>query len=216
MWTSRWRTAVGAVVAALALTGVSACGGGAGAGGDCPSWGNTTLRIGGGATGGQYFVMGAEMSKLINDNLKCVRSTSAAGTSAEFIRSGLDVVLTIGDNAYSAWSGVGGNSFNKGEKYDYWYGGTGFGTPFFTIAMKNSPLKSVKDLGPNNTIATNAPTLTQVLNEYLAAHDVKPKTTIIEGYDQSLTALRRARSMPSSSVRHTRTRRSWKRSRPPT
>ncbi|WP_460403019.1 TAXI family TRAP transporter solute-binding subunit [Actinophytocola sediminis] len=183
---------VALLVAAATTMGLSACGDSSTAdGGDCPSWGDATVRVGGGATGGQYFVMGGELSRLINEELDCVRATSAAGTSAEFIRSGLDVVLTIGDNAYSAWSGVGGNSFKEGEKYDYFYGGTGFGTPFFVVALKDSPLDSVSDLGPDDTIATNAPTLTQVLDEYLAVHDVSPKTTIIEGYDQSLTALRR-------------------------
>lgn len=184
---------VAVLVAAVTAVGLSACGDSSSeaGGGECPSWGDTTVRIGGGATGGQYFVMGGELSRLINEELDCVRATSAAGTSAEFIRSGLDVVLTIGDNAYSAWSGLGGNSFKEGEQYDYFYGGTGFGTPFFVVALKDSPLESVDDFGPDNTIATNAPTLTQVLDEYLAAHDVKPKTTIIEGYDQSLTALRR-------------------------
>lgn len=179
-------------LAAVTAMGLTACGDDSTEAGEgCPPWGDTTVRIGGGATGGQYFVMGGELSRLINEELDCVRATSSAGTSAEFIRSGLDVVLTIGDNAYSAWSGVGGNSFKEGEQYDYFYGGTGFGTPFFVVALKDSPLETVDDFGPDNTIATNAPTLTQVLDEYLAAHDVSPKTTIIEGYDQSLTALRR-------------------------
>lgn len=160
--------------------------------GGCDVWGdNVSLTIGGGASGGAYFIIGAELAEIINDELECVTASSSSGTSAEFIRGGLDIVLTIGDNAYAAWSGEGGQGFEEGEQYDYRYLASGHNSEFLYVVPADSDKQAFSDFGAGDTLGVSAPTLVPHNRDLFDAYGAtETQIDILQGYDQLLTALR--------------------------
>lgn len=173
-------------------TDAGAAGEGNFAEGGCEVWGeDREVTIGGGATGGAYFIIGAELAEIINDELECVTATAASGTSAEFIRGELDIVLTIADNAYCAWSGDGCQGFQEGELYDYGYMGSGHASSFLYVVSEDSPAESFSDFASGDLMGVSAPTLVDFNRNLLDLYGAEEaEVEILQGYDQLLTALR--------------------------
>lgn len=196
------RRVAAAVTAALTTLALSACGGGGDDGGETSDaaggggsseceWDDANLAIGGGATGGSYFLLGATLEKLIDSEIPCAEATTAAGTLNEFARAEKDIYFTQPDAAYAAWSGEGGQGFDEGEEYpETRVMAVGYPNIFAMIVKADHPGESVADLTDSDVVGTSAGTTTEVLEKLFELHGVSPELTVITSFDQLMTALR--------------------------
>jgi TRAP transporter TAXI family solute receptor len=199
--TKNRRRVAAAATAAFTVLALSACGSGdedtadaAGAGDGGTSgceWDEANLAIGGGATGGSYYLLGATLESLIDSEVDCAEATTAAGTLNEFARAQKDLYFTQPDAAYAAWSGEGGQGFDEGEQYDDTrILAVGYPNIFTMIVNADHPATSVADLTEDDVVGTSAGTTTDVLEKLFELHGVNPQLTVITSFDQLMTALR--------------------------
>lgn len=173
----------------VALAAATACGGpGGDVAADC-TVPDTTLAIGGGATGGLYFSMGATLATLLEEET-CASGSTLAGSANEFFRDGADVVFTQTDQAYAAYSGEGGQGFEPGEQYPYLMLGVGWANSSLLVTRADAPIGDVRDLTPADVVATTSQASADALAEVFRLHGVAPQVTVITDFDQMFTALR--------------------------
>lgn len=186
----RMRRLVATMAVVLTAIAVPACGDDSAESANC-AWDDASLAIGGGATGGSYYLLGATLERLVDNDLDCAEATTAAGTSNEFARGGKDLYFTQPDAAYAAWSGEGGQGFEPGEQFEHTRAiAVGYPNIFATIVRADNPAQSVGDLTDSDVVGTSAGSTTPVLERLFELHGVHPRLTTITSFDQLMTALR--------------------------
>lgn len=180
-----------ALALAVAAT-VASCGGDSAADdGNC-AWPETSIAIGGGATGGVYYLLAATLEQQMERNLGCVSVSTASGTISEFIRQDKDLVLALPDAAYAAWAGDSERGyFQPGEQFpDYRAIAVGYANPFLMITQADSPARTVSDLRESDVVGSTSGQTNNVLNRLFELHGVRPQVRVIQSFDQEMTALR--------------------------
>ncbi|SHL07395.1 TRAP transporter solute receptor, TAXI family [Pseudonocardia thermophila] len=177
---------IAALLTALVVAVTTACGGPDQSSDQCRAPG--TVKIGSGATGGLYFALAGRLTELLHD--ACISATTITGSAAGFFRDGADVVITQTDQAYAAVSGTGGQGFQPGERFDYATLAVGWDNAGMIVTRQNTPIGKVGDLTPEDVIGVSTQAAADAGAEIFRMHGVNPRMTVIEDYEQTITALR--------------------------
>lgn len=154
------------------------------------AWADTDITVGGGVTGGTYYVLAATISKLVNEQLDCVTATTTSGANVESIRTGVDILFTTPDVLYIANTGSGGLGLQEGEQFPYETVSVGYPNTSILITRNDGSPTNLSDFSDSDVIGTLGATSVPPLQAAAEAHGVSPEIQVIDSYDQMYTALR--------------------------